>query len=352
MSKKKIILIAGGVITLAALIFAAYKLYDGINSFSAAEQKLDVSMRALKRYYAMNPFPSDQNIKIESDNITTLNDWFVTLVSNLKKGEILPEKEKSPSRFMKLLDLKKRGVEKLAGENRTKLAEGNAFAMGFESYFKEGSELPTPDDVPRLTQQLIIIEKVCNILLEEGASEIGKIVRENFSGTGGEESGDLSSSQNVGRRRVGAGRNRATNVAGAGSDSGVFLYNKDAGLMGPADLYAKLHFVVAFKMGEKAFLGLLNRLAQDPMFIVVTSVTIEKQGDDIRMPSSEEKKNVLADGKDKDSEKSKESVVQQPKEKEPALSRQQKQVSGLEFEKPLSVVLEFDVCRFRGDEQN
>jgi hypothetical protein len=321
MSRKNIVLLAAVGVGVVLLGVATWLLLKGIREFRAAEADLDRAEVALNRYYAHDPFPSRENVARERANLQTLQAWFERLRDALRVGQI-EEVQKSPSNFMTILSEKKNALVRKARAMRTELP--NDFAFGFARYATQGV-LPAPGDVARLTQQLVIVERLTGILIEERVRAIDDVAREVF-----EESAVAARAEAAPAR----GRSRRE-PRSARTESEPAVQTESA----PDALYGKQRFVLKFKSGETALRNILNRLAGDAMFAVVTSLKVEKEADDVAPPSltrgGEPGRAAEAeDGADVRAE---------------APSRRDRVVSGPERAVPLVVHLELDVYRFKGE---
>ena len=265
------------------------------------DRKLKAREQELAGIYRLDPFPSKANVIREKRNDNELTRWYSNLVAQASEGQ-LDLREQRPSRFMELLGTAQRRLLTNA-QDRVEIPDN--FAFGFERYFSEGSRLPEPAHVPRLTQQLVIIDRLCRILFAEGVDGITAVTRDVFEGGARTEN----------RRR------RTTAVS------------SDAGELKPGALYAKLSFTLQFDATELTTMGVLNRLSRDRLFIVPTSLLFSKTADDVRLyalPVSE----PSAEAPD----------IVAPKEE---LSRQERMVCGLPLETPMHVTMKLDVYRFR-----
>jgi hypothetical protein len=102
-------------------------------------------------------------------------------------------------------------------------------------------------------------------------------------------------------------------------------------------LYSKQRFVLEFQSGEAALCNILNRLASDPMFAVVTGLKLEKKADDVAVSS------LAVDG---GAQRAAAPDADAPAGTETP-PRRDRVVSGPERDVPLSVRIELDVYRFR-----
>lgn len=365
MSKIKIIVIGASVLVVSLLIFAGYKLYVGVTAFSEAEKTLQTSITRLNRYYAAKPFPSKDNIDKEAANLKTLNDWFYTLVEGIRKGQIQDNQEKRPSKFIDMLSEKQNEIKMLANNARPTVALLDDFALGFERY--SAGDLPDPQYVPRLTQQLIIMDTLCRILIDSGVQEIIKVQRETI------ELSETGVSAKYARTDKQSGK-KTTKSSLADEFKGNSV-NIAAGTIQPGELFTKFSFRYLIKIDETSLVTLLNRIAASPLFAVTTGILIQKDENDVVLPEGKsdaedtihgkKAKGAVSSGKTAadilaglSSEPSAVDVASNPEPSETKvadetleqpvkrLSRKQRMVSGGPFEKPIDVLIDIDVYRF------
>ena len=354
LDKKNIAISLTVLIVVLLLVVAACLLVRGIMQFNESEARLVVAKQRLQELYDKKPFSSQSNVNKEKENVAILNEWFLKLTAVLRKGQIEPA-QKSPSTFMSLLQGKKPELIRQANEFSKVVSDD--FGFGFERYLDTSSALPEPNDVPRLTQQLTIIEKLCGVLFSEKIEQLSVLQREVFEA--GPDAVAVSPGGSYGSKAK-------TGVAPK-------LVNKGAGLLGDEDLYAKLHFIVEFKAREAVVLNVLNKLASHEMFVVVSSFDIKKEGsglDEIKAriaasaspatqthiaaPSSssnevdpfDEKPVVVDKAMGVSPAKGEQSVKPAPAEKR---DRESRIVCGPELEKAMNIKIELDVYRFRGE---
>jgi hypothetical protein len=125
--------------------------------------------------------------------------------------------------------------------------------------------LPLPQDVPRLTQQVRIVETLCDVLFEARITELNGLGREEFEGEDS-ASGPAQPQPTAGRSRRGS-----KPVAVTASLNSV---NRNAGIIPPEASYGAWHFVLKFTAKERALLDVLNRFAQSAVFVVVTDMSM------------------------------------------------------------------------------
>ncbi len=195
----------------------------------------------------------------------------------------------------------------------------NGFRFGFGRYLDEGSELPQPQHVPRLAQQLAVVERVCDIMFDAGISQLSEVRREVF--------------EDVGRR----GGNTSGGVSGA---------TALAGQIAEGALYGKLTFKFDFEAPESAFMSILNQVSSNELFISVGQIDYRKRGSDVDEGLIPEpgKASVKADEEGELDPEEDEVEVDDQGRLFP--SRYRRIVSGENNEVPMQVTLELNVFRF------
>jgi len=314
-AKKNIIFVAGGVAFLLLLLLAGAALVNTFMRKRSSEQALAGKRMEFQSVYATKPFPSGRNVAREKENGKNLRAWFVQLLDMARKGQVEPS-ERSPSNFMSLLSEKRKQLDGLSKSVGTVLPAD--FGFGFDRYFASSGALPAPDDVPRLTQQLVVVDKISMVLFDEKVDQIDAIEREEFEGVG-DASGETAEP-----RRLRPEEELKMQAA------------KNAGVMAHGAWSARFHLKIKIKAHEKSLLGVLNRLAAHEMFVVVTSVTTSKTAVDVKEAVVKKTVNRDASGG---------AAVLEPDAA--TLSRAQRTVSGPVVEGPMDVTIELDVYRFR-----
>lgn len=334
LSRKNIVLSIGGAVLALIVAASAILLYRGIRQFGEAERQLKRAEVALKKLYAKDPFPSEENIRRERENVDVLRQWYKSLIDELAQGQV-PEVQKSPTAFMNLLSERNNRLLVLARKNGVGLPEN--FSFGFARYAAEGN-LPPPPEVPRLTQQLIMIENIGTILIEAGVKRIEQVRRDEFeqraasrTARPGGPGGPGGAPRPLGRPGMGAPGGGVAPMGVAGAD----MSREDT------ELYTRQHFTWEFAATEKALHTVLNELATHPMFIVVTSLDLTKPRPDVReaaaVTAGESVGRLDAEG----------NVV--ASESDAYTSRRQRLVSGPQLEVPMTVQMAMDVYLFKGE---
>jgi hypothetical protein len=239
MAKKNIIMIGTVLFAVLLLCLSGYALYRGINDLDRAEVKLKDTEETLKNLHRSNPFPTIENVNKEKQNVQLLEDGLGKLMENLKAGQVQPNASVTPATFMTLFFAKRTELMNKARAHGTIMPPD--FAFGFDRYCAASSPLPPPAELPLLSRQLAIIERLSSIVIDERAADLIKIGREDSNGT------------------------NTTVVAVAKT----------------RQLYTKLYFTIEFRAKEAALLSILNSIASDKMFMAVSSLQLDKEGLDV-----------------------------------------------------------------------
>lgn len=288
----------------AVLVVVGLLLFQAMSRLKSTETRLKKHTRDLEGYYKKEPFPSPENVQRERANTAEIDKRFEELMELAREGQFRIEQLPSPATFNGILGGRKSQFASYAERYGVGLPAD--FNFGFDRYFEEGGSLASPDHVPRLMEQLVIVQNLWMVLCQEGISDISRMQRDEFEG---------SSTH---------GRAGAALTARA----------KNAGVIGEDDLFASFHFVLEFRAREQALVKILNRLAAHKLFIVATNLDIQKSGVDIKPSAAAEEAEESESGEDKP-------------EFPPLLQRT---VSGLPVEAPMRITLELDVYKFREKE--
>ena len=331
MKMGKIILIAGCMIGVIVLGAAGYLLYDGIQGLREQTHSLDEAMSTRRRYYRNDPFPKPENVEIEKQSAVAIQSAFTNLLARLGEGQIQPPRL-TPSTFMRLLGQKQQSLIQAAGRSQSKetvTVLPQNFAFGFAPYFA-GTMRPKPEHVRELTRQLLILERLFLVFFEEGTDEIVSVLREEF---------ETKKKQQWKRPRFPNKKKPAPS-----REEGNALFTKS-------------HFTFTCRSKEAALLQVLNRLAADQMFVVVTSISVKKEIPDVLVVTEREEEAPpavpvmgLAEllntaGTPKDGKL----PARKPKRRPEDMLRDDRVVCGHRVESPATVTLELDVYRFKGD---
>jgi len=239
------------------LIGAGALLVRGFMEFYQAETRLGAKKAELEALYTRNPFPSAGNLEVERGNLAGLDEQLADLLKEMGRGQIQSE-EQSPPKFMAQFWGTHKNMMNRARERGVKVPE--SFDFGFGKHMS--GSLPAPQDVARLTQQLRIVQKLCGVLFESGISEMEGVGRDEFEVDAKVGSGDAAPQPRRSRR-------------GGAETVALNTYDSSAGLIPEGSLTGRWRFVFKFTAKEGALLAVLNRLAQEPLFVVVSDLEVE-----------------------------------------------------------------------------
>ena len=236
-------------VSVLSLIGAGAGLFVSARIYARQVRALDAATTRLQQLYRRDPFPSEVNVRKEAENLKDVVDCYNELNELLRVGQVNLQPMEAAD-FMQFLEKSLRKLRDRLQNARIKFPE--KYAFGFDKY--AGGQLPASRDIPRLVQQLKIIEALCDILREAGVVELTAIERDNFEQAA--RGADVSS----------GGRRGAPSAPGAPSPEA-------AGLMPGGDkLMSSQHVKISVKAREIAVVKMLNLLASQPMFMVVTQV--------------------------------------------------------------------------------
>lgn len=309
-AKPSIFFMVGALVAVLLIVGSVLLLVTSVRQTAKTQRQLNSKRSELDRIYKREPFPSKENVQRELANTTVLREWYGKLVNEAGKGQLEPE-ERSPSTFMSLLGQTQRT---LIAESKGGGRLPEDFAFGFDTYFGASSRLPDPKHVPRLTQQLKIVEGLCRMLFAENVTSIKAIRRDQF-----EAPTDGAAPEPAPKGK----KDAAPAVDVNGIPEGA--------------LYGKLHFSIDFEVRESSLLAILNQLARHDLFMVVTRVEVTKQMDDVPKAVRPEPAAVAAPA-----------VAGAPALAPEPLRRQERLICGVAVESPMLVTLDLDVFQFKG----
>jgi stress-induced morphogen len=322
-SRKKMWLAAGAALAVILLAGALLLLYRTWNDWRRTGAQLDASQRELRRLFGMNPFPSQRNIDSEKKNLAALRTELAKLQKALREGEIKPVPQ-SPSAF----NAQFWSVQKdlLAEAKARNVMVPDNYSFGFQRHME--GVFADHQDVPRLTQQLLMVQELCRLLYNAKITELKSIVRQEFEG------GDVA----------------APARGAANADNPVV---KDAGLIPEGRLSGQLHFTFRFTARSSALREALNQIARHRMIMAVTRCEIA--GEDwhalaprAATPEKKEKTTAAPRPIAKILGRTTPAPEAAPEKPEGPLPRDQRMVCGREV--LLDVILDLDVYNFRPEE--
>ncbi len=234
--KKHLVLTICAAVALVALVVIGLKLYTSTRRYNVEKRELKAIVEHKEQLDHRSPYPSLENVQRETENYKEILDNYNELNEKLRARQIEPQAMQSVV-FMALLEKSLRQIGRQLSAAR--VAYPSNYKFSFESY--AAGKPPAQKNVPRLVQQLKIIESLCCALAEAGIAELVSIRREEF------ESGPEA-------RGPAAAAPRSLENAGDNA------------------LYTTQHFSLALKAAEPAAIKFLDLMARYPIFTVVTSL--------------------------------------------------------------------------------
>lgn len=246
--KKYVWLAAGLGVSFVLLAAVGGRLFFVYQKYQKESSELASARARLEELHRRPVFPSHENIAAENARLADLIDEHNEILTWMAADQVMPA-EMEAAAFMPLLENTLRRIR--SGLQKGKVNFPDKYTFAFEKY--AGGQLPASQNIPRLVQQLIMTEKICQILPAAAVSELVEFKRDEF------ESAD--------DKQAAAGRRQPAPPPQSSAAK-------------PADgraLYSSQHFKMTFRASEAAAIDFLNRLARLPMFTVVTWVEISNQ---------------------------------------------------------------------------
>jgi len=227
------------------LIGAVAGLFISARLYTRQVKALDAVTSRLQQLNRRDPFPAQANVVIESENLKDVVDRYNELNELLRTGQV----DLQPMEAADFMQFLEKSLRQLRGQlQNAGIKFPEKYAFGFDKYAV--GQLPASGDIPRLVQQLKIIEAICDILRKAAIVELVAIERDNF------EQAARAADASGGRR--GAPGTPPPNAAMASP--------------GEDKLVASQHFKISVKAKESSAIEMLNLMASWPMFMAVTRV--------------------------------------------------------------------------------
>lgn len=260
MKVQKIAWIAGSVVALLVCLAGGWFTYKAFARSDEARRQLDTDIQQLQKIYQASPFPSLPNIQVVRGDRQKLDDWTRELLRSLRVAEVAtPTNSLTPPLFIQDLQHTVRELRTIPPAGGAKVLP-DGFTFGFDTYLGSASVMPNPADVPQLTQQLRMVDLLTRELLATHISALTTIERTTFE-NGAPAAGSPSPSPAPSRRGRGAPLPAPAAAAVATA---------------AAAPYPRQHFNLSFSANAVALDEVLNRLAQMPLFVVVSSLQVQR----------------------------------------------------------------------------
>jgi len=256
MNRTRIIFVGLLVAMLVLLAAGGYVLLRSTAAAREAREQRDAAFTRLSALFQSNPFPDSANAERMNNQVQRLVQMRAAMTNALARRDV-PLPELSPSRFIQELQTALR--DRL--QARAPIVEGSrvipeGFTFGFDRYLAANAPMPAEADVPRLAQQLVMVENLVNEVYASQVSALRGIEREVFE----------AAAATAPEPEAARPRNRAR--AGASA------------------FYRSQRFRMVVEGRQSTIGDLLNRFAAMPMFVVVQDVEMRKQGEDLRPPQA------------------------------------------------------------------
>jgi len=315
MKRKQIIVVAVSAGVALFCAWSVWRLVREMTDAAAAEQQRNAARSQLEGMFQLKPFPSEANRKRAMDDSAKMKAWIDSLGALLVDAQA--PTSLSPQLFMQNLWEKMNELAQLPSGGGARLAPDD-FAFGFDRYRRVADgRAPEPEDVPRLSLQLKMIDRICRELSAAGVLSLTSIQRDQFEVRGAKPADDLP---DTGRGRP--GRRPQKTAVPAPSKGAV-----------PVERSVRHRFTFEFTARQNAVCEVLNRLAAMELFVVVSDVAIRKSADDLKMAPVA----VAADGA---------GGKETPRSN--TLDAMQRVVAGPLIDPPLNVRIDLDVHVFEG----
>ena len=346
MKKSGIAAIVGASLLVVIILAAGALLFVSLRKMRSARTQRDAAVSTLDRLHQSNPFPSGENVATNKTNLEQSREWVAQLTELLHEGAVgYDEQFKSPPQFMEKLQLAQKSMidrdptytPSKPDAEPSPILPAN-FMFGFDRYLQTGAQMPLPDDVPRLVQQLGMVERLTEVLYGAGIVSLKELKRETFekavvagtgtpgapgvaaAGPGGAAARPTRRSSRTSRKRTKPPRERKNEKKSGGPEP---------------EMYSSQRFEIRFSAFENAIVDVMNTLGTNELFSVIQEASFLRQDDGVFMPTqADQEPKVLPQG-----------VVLGPKD----WGVSERMVSGATLGEPVDVKLVVDVYTFKGE---
>ena len=283
MKKPRIILYVLGGVFAVVVLGVGVAVYFQSQKASELRDRLNREERQLRAEYNKDIFPSQANVETIQQNFSAVQGFSKALRDELRKGMVQPERAKTPGDFSRLREemIAQLIADAPSGIGDQKVVKDDA-QFGFGRY---ATGIPAEkDNVSRLLRQLRITDRLVRAMYDSGILTLDQVARDEFEGA---SAASASSDSGEGRRR--GGSRRATRTAELRVTPPVLPPDAPPGL----DCQ---RFAFQFTTREAGLVNVLNKLNEMRPFAVVSSLSFEKQGQDVVFPD-EEKEEAQASGR-------------------------------------------------------
>lgn len=345
MEKSKVILVATGAVSVLLAVGIGIMAKGRFDAAGDVESERDSNARALDRIYGGEVFPSKDNVAAMEAILAEFEGQRAKFTNTLSQCNVAtpgPD-EYSPSVFLSKLSGGIHNLRAAAPLVDGRKSVSDNFCFGFDAYFGNDETFPKKEEVPMMVQQLAIAAMLTRELYESKVSQIVKLEREAHD----------SATISAGKRDAAFRR----------SDDGEGARRGNGKQEETPQLFTSQRMVVELLAKQNALVEFLNRLnyLKRP-FIVVSSISVKKVGEDVkkapvfekagddqpRQRTARQPRSARARGR-RGEEPEERPAQEQPQQAElsPAeMPAELRIVSGPDVDPLLSVRLELDIFNF------
>lgn len=291
MDRAKIVFIAIAVVAVgaaAALGFVAKGKFDAARE---AEDDARSAYSKLDKIYKEEIFPSRENVDVMKGVVAGLEESRSAITGALANCNVPMVAGTTPSSFVQTLGTAiKALVEKAPIVDGVKSVSPN-FAFGFDAYVGSNPAMPQESEVPLLSQQLVLVNRLVFAMYGAQVSQVVSIRRDAQDQATLNRAAAASADAQAGRGRRGR-RGRGADVeedsesesAPKAVKKGKSKEKKGGAGEPAAPLFSSQQMTVEFTARQSALVDFLNRVASMKAFVVVTDMSVKKTASDIRLP--------------------------------------------------------------------
>lgn len=328
-NRQKGVIIGMSVVLGVACLGISILFFKALSTSREAAQQRDSAYEQLKSLYQAKVFPKDENIKRIKDDKKELEDWESNVSNFLAKASIRAD-DLTPVRFKQALQ---KTVQTLASKKSPLLLKSyvvEGFKFGFDRYLGDSDSLPQTADVPKLAQQLQIIQAVVTELYEANIIKLTSVEREVFEADATEKTARAGRPTRPSAAASRPGQRNPVTPGPVASDG-----------LSPvlSSLLTRQRLTFGFQSKPSALMNALNRLAAMDAFAVISSVEFTKAGDSIGAAEERKKSTVKSSDEAKKSGSAATAVAEIMRDR---------LVTDPEREPPLDVIVSVDIYLFKG----
>jgi len=252
--KKFMPLIISGAVALVLIALEVFFLLRYQGQYSEVKSELKRAESDVDNLMRRDPFPSDENVRIEKENYAKLSDQVDRVQNAMRSQQVEYSEWDTPTEFQIKLNPNLQELRTMADQLGVGLPQNYHFS--FAKYAQ--GELPDSGDVARLSRQLQMIKTVCEILFKQRIESLEGVERTEFDSDGA--AGRIAPPTSAGRR----GRRGDFDAPAAAAESDEEGEPRD-----DQGIYAWEELSVTFNTKEQALWNVLRTLANTELLVSV-----------------------------------------------------------------------------------